>query len=241
MSIPAETIPVPPRVRRLAGTAGLVPVWRNAVGGVTFRTSDGRHIKHGPRHAETSMRAEAGRLAWASPHVRVPEVLEAGEDDTHEWLVTRTLAGSSAIEPRWIAEPATAVRAVGEGLRALHEALPASDCPFEWSVPSRLANAARRGIAVPPALQDAPEIDRLVVCHADACCPNTLLDDAGRWCAHVDLGALGLADRWADIAVASMSAGWNYGPAWEDRLVLAYGVEPDRPRIAYYRALWNAT
>ena len=84
-------------------------------------------------------------------------------------------------------------------------------------------------------------IDRLVVCHADACCPNTLIGDDGRWTAHVDLGLLGLGDRWADIAVASMSTEWNYGPGWEDALIEAYGVEPDRERLSYYRELWNAT
>lgn len=105
----------------------------------------------------------------------------------------------------------------------------------------RLENAARRGVVVPTRLHDAPPIDRLVVCHGDACAPNTLLDDECRPVAHVDLAALGVADRWADIAVAAMSTGWNYGPGYEDLLIEAYGVEPDPERLAYYRDLWNAT
>lgn len=71
--------------------------------------------------------------------------------------------------------------------------------------------------------------------------PNTLLGDDGSWLAHADLGALGVGDRWADIAVAAMSTEWNYGPGWTDALVSACGVEPDRVRLAYYRDLWNAT
>ena len=51
----------------------------------------------------------------------------------------------------------------------------------------------------------------------------------------------GSADRWADIAVAAMSTEWNYGPGWEDTLIEAYGVAPDRERLAYYRELWDAT
>lgn len=241
MSIPAPDIPVPARVRALAGGAVLTPVWRNHIGGVTFRTSDGRFIKHGPVDAETSMAAEARHLAWARPYTAVPEVLGGGDDGDEEWLVTRALPGRSAVDPRWIADPAVAVRAVGVGLRALHDALPVADCPFEWTVPVRIANARRRGILVPEELHTPPPIDRLVVCHGDACCPNTLLGDDGAWLAHVDLGALGIADRWADIAVAAMSTEWNYGPGWEDALVAAYGVEPDHERIAYYQALWNAT
>lgn len=241
MSIPADPVAVPAVVRRLARGARLTPVWINPLGGVTFRTDDARFIKHGPRDAETSMAAEAERLSWARAYTRVPEVLAIGRDATHEWLVTRAIDGRSAVDPRWLADPATAVRAVGRGLRALHDTLPVGSCPFDWSAPRRIANAAARGILVPEALRTPPPTDRLVVCHGDPCCPNTLLDDRGDWTAHVDLGALGTADRWADIAVAAMSTEWNYGPGWEDALLDAYGIEPDRSRLAYYRDLWNAT
>lgn len=241
MTIPPADAAVPTCVNALARGATLTPVWRNELGGMTFRTSDDRFIKYGPRNAETSMAAEAERLAWARRHARVPEVIASGTDDTREWLVTRALPGLSAVDPRWLADPATAVRAVGEGLRALHDALPVADCPFEWTVPTRIAKAGHRGIRIPPALHTPPPVDVLVVCHGDACCPNTLLDDGGRWLGHVDLGALGVGDRWADIAVASMSTERNYGPGWHDALIEAYGVAPDRERLAYYRALWNAT
>lgn len=171
----------------------------------------------------------------------MPRVLDQGEDDTHEWLITAAVPGESAVAPRWIAEPTTAVRAVGEGLRMLHDALPVEECPWDWGVPSRIANASARGIRIPEHLHAAPPVEKLVVCHADACCPNTLLDDDGSALAFVDLGALGIADRWADIAVASMSTAWNYGPGWEDALIAGYGIEPDGERLAYYRDLWNAT
>ncbi|MCR2813274.1 aminoglycoside 3'-phosphotransferase [Microbacterium sp. zg.Y1090] len=241
MTIPAEPLPVPPRVRELADGARLEPVWRNELGGLTFRTDDGRYIKHGPRNAETSMADEAARLGWAAAYTPVPHTLAWGADAADEWLVTSALPGRSAVDPRWVAEPAVAVRALGAGLRALHEALPAADCPYDWRVPARLANAARRGIQVPAALSTPPPPDLLVVCHGDACAPNTLLDDDGRWTGHVDLGALGVADRWADIAVAAASCGWNYGPGWEDVLLGAYGIERDPQRMAYYAALWDAT
>ncbi len=241
MSIPAPDLAVPGAVHALAGGATLRAAWRNGVGGVTFRSDDGRYIKYGPQQAETSMRAKAERMERARAFTRVPEVIESGEDDAHEWLVTRAIDGRSAVDPHWLADPATAVRAVGEGLRALHDALPVADCPFDWSVRSRVSHAAARGIRLPVALQEGPPVDQLVVCHGDACCPNTLLGDDGGWLAHVDLGALGVGDRWADIAVAAMSTEWNYGPGWEDALIAAYGVAPDRDRLAYYRDLWNAT
>ena len=241
VSIPAPDVPVPGRVRALARGAAVSPVWVNGIGGVTFRADDGRYIKVGPLHRETSMSAEAERLRWAAPYTAVPDVLEVGDDGDEEWLVTRAVPGLSAVDPLWIAEPEVAVRAMGAGLRALHDALPVADCPFDWSVRTRIGNAAARGIHVPGALRSPPPIDALVVCHGDACAPNTLLDAEGRPLAHVDLGALGIADRWADIAVAAMSTTWNYGPGWEHALIDAYGIAPDEPRMAYYRDLWNAT
>ncbi|MFK3677756.1 phosphotransferase [Microbacterium sp. NPDC090218] len=241
MSIPAASVDVPARVLALADGAALTPVWLNGLGGLTFRTDDGRYIKWGPLDDEANMRDEAERMRWARRWIAVPEVLEQGQDDTHEWLVTVAIDASSAVDPRWADEPEKAVRAVGEGLRALHDTLPVAECPWEWNTEARIAGAAARGTVVPGELHQPPSIDRLVVCHGDACMPNTLLDVEGRAVAFVDLAAIGTADRWADIAVASMSTEWNFGPGWEDTLIEAYGVEPDRERLAYYRRLWNET
>lgn len=38
-----------------------------------------------------------------------------------------------------------------------------------------------------------------------------------------------------------MSLGWNFDDVDEDLFWRTYGVEPDPGRIAYYRALWDAT
>ena len=241
MWIPTEPVAVPDRVRDLARGAALEPVWVNELGGVTFRTDDDRYIKFGPRNAETTFAGEAERLAWAGAHVAVPRVLELGADETHEWLATAALAGETAVAPRWVADPATAVRAIGEALRALHEALPVESARSSGAC--RRVSRTRQTAAnpCPDHLLTPPPVDQLVVCHGDACCPNTLIGEDGRWSGHVDLGALGVADRWADIAVAAMSTEWNYGPGWQDALIAAYGVEPDRERLAYYRELWDAT
>ena len=48
------------------------------------------------------------------------------------------------------------------------------------------------------------------------------------------------ADRWADLAVAEWSLGFNYGGQWRTDFFEAYGIEPDKERLAYYLALWNA-
>ena len=200
-------------MRALIGSQTAELVWLNLDGGLTVRLPD-RYLKW----SQTSLRAEVERLVWAAERHPVPRLIDAGDT----WFTTEVIDGRSAIA----LDGLTAARALGSGLRALHD-LPVDECVFTWG-------AEQRGAV------DVPPIDRLVVCHGDACVPNTLVDAGGQWIAHVDLGALGLADRWADLAVASMSLGWNFGEGFEASFFEAYGVERDERRIRFYRDLWNA-
>jgi kanamycin kinase len=257
---PPVVAAVPAAVRALAGDEPVRPVWRNELGGLTFALGESAdwYVKWVPVASGIDLDREAARLRWAAPHLPVPQLLGSGADESGSWLVTRALAGCNAVDPRWLAAPASAAQALGSGLRALHEALPVEGCPFSWAAADRMATVlhrAEQGLLDPrewhaeharqplqrllTRLADPPPVDRLVVCHGDACAPNTVLDEAGRVAGFVDLGSLGLADRWADLAVGSWSLGWNYGPGYEPAYFQAYGVEPDSDRIAYYRLLWD--
>ncbi|WP_031512544.1 aminoglycoside 3'-phosphotransferase [Streptomyces sp. NRRL F-5123] len=230
---PQGEVSVPAPIARVAGGRPAVAVWLNNRGGTAFRLGEGElYAKWAPAGADLDLAAEAERLAWAAQYTPVPRPVDHGSDPDGSWLVTEGLPGESAVSPRWQGDPGTAVRALGRGLRALHDRLPVDACPFSWSVELRRGHPD-----VPADLPDPPAVDRLVVCHGDACAPNTLLDADGSWAAHVDLGALGLADRWADLAIGAWSTTLNYGPGWEELYYASYGVAPDRERIAYYRRL----
>ncbi|MDF0528751.1 aminoglycoside 3'-phosphotransferase [Tsukamurella sp. 8F] len=244
MTFPSPDVAIPPTVAACAGGRTVTPVWRNELGGTTFRIGNDEYLKWQPirapggaqPHTDADLRTEAEKLRWARSHgASVPAVVGFGSTADAEWLRTAAIRASSAVDPRWAAEPVTAARSIGLGLRLLHELTPVADCPFSWSADERLARATSRDLPAPP------PIDRLVVCHGDACAPNTLLSDDGGFAGHVDLGALGVGDRWADIAVATMSLAWNYPTVHEEALLDAYGVDPDPERTAFYRALWNAT
>jgi kanamycin kinase len=259
--IPVGSVTVPDVVAMLAGGDLVTPVWRNELGGLTFRLVGNNGTRYAKwvaaGTAEIDLAAEATRLAWAQRWVKVPRVLEHGADVNGAWLVTAAMPGRSAVDPRWVADPATAATAIGRGLRLLHDALPVARCPFEWSIERRLARADERIVdgegltdrfpehrhldlaSARMRLSDPPPVDRLVVCHGDACAPNTLLYDDGTFAAHVDLGSLGVADRWADFAVAAWSTEWNFGPGYDGLVYAGYGISPDPERIAYYRLLWD--
>ncbi|MET3807649.1 kanamycin kinase [Nakamurella sp. UYEF19] len=255
---PHPDIFVPRAVRDAAGPEPIRPVWRNEAAGVTFQVGvgiDRRFVKWSPPGG-IDLTGEAARLRWAAAHVTVPLILGMGSDDQGSTLITAGLPGENAVTARWKADPAKAVAAIGAGLRELHEAAPASTCPFDWTQPARLGEILSGAGRLDPGdwhpehqdltvelalarLEHPPDVDRAVVCHGDACAPNTLLADDGTVSGRVDLGALGVADRWADLAIATWSTNWNYGPGWERPLLEAYGIEPDPERTAYYRLLWD--
>lgn len=252
---------VPRAVAALADGRRVRVVWENELGGRTFQLGAGSgrwFVKWVPAQAAgLDLEAEAARLRWAGVYTAVPRVLGLGRDADGSWLATAGLSGENAVSERWKERPAKAVAAIGAGLRAFHDALPVVACPFSWSVEARLAAIRRRadrgldparwhpvhrplGVAgALAALAAAPVPDRLVVCQGDACAPNTLIGEDGRPTGHVDLGTLGVADRWADLAVATWSTEWNYGPGWEETLLAAYGVAADPVRTAYYRLVWD--
>ncbi|MEM8925053.1 MAG: aminoglycoside 3'-phosphotransferase [Actinomycetota bacterium] len=257
---PTDRVPIPPLVRELAGDDPLDLVWRNEAGGLTYAVGDPieYYLKWHPRPDEIDLEREAERMRWLGVRMPAPTVRTVGRRNGELYLCTEALPGRSAVDERWLADPASAVAAIGTGLRRLHDTVPVDGCPYAWRTDDRVADARRRlddGLldrakpvgpepiitaaeAVAHVERAVPDPD-LVVCHGDACAPNTLLADDGSFLALVDLGALGVGDRWADLAVATWSTEWNYGPGWERPLLDAYGIEPDVDRMRYYRLLWD--
>ncbi|MGF1617094.1 MAG: phosphotransferase [Acidimicrobiia bacterium] len=222
--------PIPDVVLELAAGQDVELVWRNELGGLTFEFAD-RFAKWNPRTTGIDLDRERVRLGWLSPLHPAPCVISSGADKTAQWLVTAALPGTCAVGDTWRARRPEAIRAIATGLRALH-ALPIDDFPSAWAVESW---ACRR----PESLGPPPPLDDPVIVHGDACAPNTLISPEGDWVGHVDLGDLTVGDRWADLAIASLSLDWNFGEGHQAELFAEYGIEPDEERISYYRELWD--
>ena len=239
MSIPDIQPDVPELVTELAAGRPVVAVWVNGIGGVTWQIgSDAARefVKLGPAHVEFEPADEAERLAWVARWMPVPEVLGVGYTPELRWLHTRGLPGHNAISDAFRSHPVETVTELGRALRHWHDSVPVRECQFDWSAESRLSLLSpetRAGLGAPPKLDE-------VVCHGDACNPNFLLDDSGGCVGYVDLGRLGVGDRWADLAPALMSLGWNYGEGYEAAFLDGYGIEPDAGKRDWYAALWDA-
>lgn len=221
---------VPEVVVELAAGSHPELVWRNEIGGLTFRVGD-RFVKWNPRHNGIDLSRERVRLDWICSRHPAPRVLDAGSDATAQWLVLTALPGTHAVGGSWRARRGDAVKAIATGLRAIHS-IPVDEFPSHWTSEVWVGRS-------PEALGPRPPVDDPVVVHGDACAPNTLISAAGEWVGNVDFGDLAAGDRWADLAIASMSLDWNFGEGHQHELFEAYEIEPDPERIRYYRQLWH--
>lgn len=262
MKLLPGSIPAPPELRTRYANWEWEVVWQYGAGSVTYRLESASNevlfLKLAPTDGYPTLAAEADRMRWAIAHLPVPRVLEQGAAADVSWLLTEGLAGADATKPEWVGNPKRLVAALAASLGAFHDA-PVAECPFDFRLDRALAHAAQRvaDLQVDPkedfheefahlsadqalALlqRTRPASGTLAVCHGDFCAPNVLLQN-WRGSGYVDLGELGVADRWWDLAVATWSVTWNYGPGYEDLFLAEYGVARDPARIDFYRLLYD--
>jgi kanamycin kinase len=258
---PPDLVP-PPVLARLAPgwTATLayclvpeVTTWR-----LTRPDGSVRFAKVDTAGAFPTLADEAARMVWAASYLPVPAVVVLEQIDGVAVLITGALPGRDGADPGWHDDLPGLVRAFGRGLSAFHAAVEPDKCPFRFDLQVALAHVRRRldsgaldasqwhpahrhlspERAVLLLEETAPAGEDLVVCHGDYCPPNVLLS-GGAVTGYVDLGELGTADRWWDVAVGGWSTGWNFGVELENLFYDSYGIAPDPGRIAFYRLLYD--
>ena len=209
-----------------------------------------------------TLAGEAERMRWAQSPLPVPAVVRVGTEGSPDWLVTTALPGEDAMrQPELMEDPSTLTRILARGLRTFHSGAPVKECPFDFRIASALQHVRSRlrsglidrerdfhdefaHLAPTEAVQllesTRPDTEDLVVCHGDYCLPNILIE-GGRATGFVDLGELGVADRWWDLAVATWSLAWNLGPGFEELFLAEYGARVDPNRLTFYRLLYDLT
>ena len=150
------------------------------------------------------------------------------------------------------------MRALGRGLRAFHEAVGEEWCPFRFDLARALAHVEHRvptgdidpggfhaehahltPAAALAELEATPPTTRTWSCATATSARPTCCCEEGRVTGYVDLGELGAADRWWDVAVGAWSVGWNFGEELEPLFYESYGIAPDPARIRFFRLLYD--
>ncbi len=199
---------------------------------------------------------EMVRLRWLAGYLPVPLLHGFALEAEGGWMLTGRLPGRTAYQ-LLEADPAAApvlAASLARFLRRLH-AVPVERCPFNADHGVRLAAARDRMEA---GLVDEAEFDpaRLgksagqvwdemlaampsafdrVVTHGDFSLDNLLVVD-GEVTGCIDLGRVGVADRWQDLAIL-----WNsleeFGTDAAEAMLQAYGIAMDRNRLDFHLRL----
>ena len=261
MQRPSDVPDIPPVILGEYSHWLFTPVSVHETKSVMYRLSHAgevRFLKVVRNGSFPSAEAEAERTRWAHKYIPVPEILDAGTTGETTWLLSRAIAGDDATASRFRADIPAHVRRLGAALRQFH-GMPAIACPFAFRLDDALAHARRRlrsgeidaardfhpehasltpAAAVQRLLATRPTCEDIVVCHGDYCVPNVLFRGSAL-AGFVDLGEMGTADRWWDLAVATWSLTWNFGPGYEAMFLESYGADLDEERLQFYRLLYD--
>lgn len=208
------------------------------------------------RHADAIV-AEAARLQWLSGHISVPEIIRHGRSGDAGWLLTSALKGESAYAAleAGATNKAAVVDKLALFLRQIHS-ISANSCPFDSNHNARLVSAREN---IDASLVDVDDFDEArlgwtaeqvwsrlqeflpmnvscAVTHGDYSLDNVFVHE-GEVSGCIDVGKVGLADPYQDIAIM-----WNclgeFGSAAQDRFLAAYGIlNLDRDKLEFHLLL----
>ncbi|WP_083887510.1 APH(3'') family aminoglycoside O-phosphotransferase [Nocardia asiatica] len=241
------------------------PVRGGESGAEVFRSADGaRYAKCVDPGRVADLALERDKITWLDGQgIPGPRVLDWLAGAEGACLVTAAVPGiaADAVSARTLSE---AWESIADAVRRLHE-VPVAECPFDRGLARMFAIAQDvvvRGAVhtefLPEEQQDTPptvlltrlateleprmrqEDAEAVVCHGDLCLPNIILDpDTHTVAGFVDLGRLGIADPYADIALllANSRESWQDESRAEraDRIFAdRYGIELDAERRRFF-------
>ncbi|WP_313537739.1 APH(3') family aminoglycoside O-phosphotransferase [Sphingomonas sp.] len=199
---------------------------------------------------------EMARLRWLAAYLPVPPLHGFGLEGDGGWMLTGRLPGRTAyqlLEEHPAAAPALA-GSLARFLRRLH-AIPVARCPFSADHALRLAAAkdrmdaglveedefddARRGMSAQDVWGEMgaamPVAFERVVTHGDFSLDNLLVVNANV-VGCIDLGRVGIADRWQDLAILWHSLA-EFGEESAGAMLQAYGIALDPAKLDFHLRL----
>ncbi len=216
------------------------------------------YLKWGEHAVAQAIADEAHRLWWLQGRMPAARPLSFVTQDAQAWLLTAALPGRSG--DAWLErDPALLPRiidAFASFLVQLH-ALDPAECPFRADAAVRIADARRQvreglvdeddfdpdhegwsaGDVLAEVERLAPIAKATCVTHGDFSLGNLILDEGMTVTGCIDVGRLGVADPYQDIAIFWQNLA-EHGPAMQQRFLDAIGLrQPDADRLALHRCL----
>jgi aminoglycoside 3'-phosphotransferase-1 len=213
------------------------------------------YLKHGIGDVADAIADEVVRMRWLGRRLATPQVRGFVLDQAGAWLLMSAVPGRTAYQ-LLVDEPSNRhalVDALAEHLLALH-AIPTAHCPFDSGHHVRMVLAraridaglvdeddfddVRKGWSAEQVWESVVELlplepDR-VVTHGDYSLDNIMMAD-GRVTGLIDLGRVGVADRYQDLAILASSLDEF---ELRDQLFAAYAIAgPDVRKLHFHLCL----
>lgn len=206
-------------------------------------------------------------MKWLKEKVPAPQVLFHMFEEDKSYLLMTKIDGKMSCDNDYLENCDVMVDVLVSALKRLWE-VDISSCSSDWTLKNKLKEAKMRvennlvdeddvdpntfgenGFKDPQALYDwlvanQPEED-LVLSHGDFCLPNIFIKD-NQLAGYIDLGRMGKADRWQDIALCYRSLRDNMNGSYggkvhkdfdPDILFEKLGIEIDVEKLKYYLLL----
>ena len=197
-------------------------------------------------------------LNWLKGKLPVPDVIYQYKEGDQEYLLLSEIPGKVSYEVFSKSDIEVNLGILANGLQKFHT-LSTSGCPRKITIEMMMQHAETRlkqGLISNETFDvrwkhKSPEelfneVKRLkpktideVVTHGDYCLPNVMIKN-NELSGFVDLGSVGINDRFYDIAAVIWSISYNFGEKWISVFLENYGITQDetyREKILFYQML----
>ncbi len=203
-------------------------------------------------------------MNWLKNKISVPECICNVTENGKNYLLMSKIGGKMSCEDEYMSDPNLLISVLAEAMKKLWK-VDISDCPVKNDLSTVLKEAEYRvesgfvdvsdaepdtfgkgGFKDPEELlrwlYDNKPKENLVLSHGDFCLPNVFIN-GDKFSGFVDIGRMGVADKYQDIALCYRSlkhnfdgiySGISYG-GYDDKMFFnALEIEPDFDKIRYY-------
>lgn len=206
-------------------------------------------------------------MCWLDGKLPVPHPIAYEQMNDKNYLLMTRISGEMACSEKYMCNPELLTELLADALKALWQ-IDIKNCPCNWNLRRKLElvryridhglidmehvepdTFGKNGFASQEELygwlmEHRPK-EELTLSHGDFCLPNIFFEGQ-RLAGFIDLGRMGLADKWQDIALCYRSLLHNYDGTYNGKkyegfepgmLFEKLGIEPDWEKIRYYLLL----